>query len=107
CMAQLKASQTQSAFDRRWAFTGCCVVARSTWRATTPGAAPGQGAEGAVRTPTRKGAGSLKSPPRSAFRTPALSPFAVAALAGPFDLGPGRPQRGADLVGLEIGRAHV
>jgi hypothetical protein len=34
---------------------------------------------------------------------PTLSPFAVAALAGPFDLGRGPLERGSDLVGLDLG----
>jgi hypothetical protein len=34
---------------------------------------------------------------------PALGAFAVAALAGPLDLGRGPLERGADLVGLDLG----
>jgi hypothetical protein len=34
---------------------------------------------------------------------PTLTPFAVAALAGPLDLGCGPLERGADLVGLDLG----
>ena len=45
----------------------------------------------------------MKSPPRSACRSRPLSAFAVAALAGPLDLGRGPLEGGPDLVGLDLG----